>query len=233
MASDTVEAAMNVATGPAWADTNKYVGGIAGEIVSSGPKAGVTKAVGGAVNAGLNLVPQAMGYASPEKGSVGDKLNQATSNAIAAAATRGGAAGAITAAAEPLIRAGMDAVPQAAGYASPQTGSMGDRLNRFGSRVAAGAVGGALVGSVTGPGAAATALVGAVGGGLYDLAETGMEIAKYAFNSQSGGPQPSQKPAIANLSGPPAPAIPTEVPKNTYANSTLGRSSQVLATAFN
>lgn len=98
---------------------------------------------------------------------------------------RGGLPIAAQVAAEDAIRYGLNQSPAAAGYAPTQSGSgtTADRLNRFASRVTAGAVVGGALGSVTGPGALATATTGAVMAGAYDLAETGVELGRKYYQN--------------------------------------------------
>jgi len=98
---------------------------------------------------------------------------------------RGGLPIAAQVAAEDVIRAGLNQAPAAAGYAATQSGSgtVADRLNRFASRVTAGAAVGGAVGIGTGPGALATATTGAVAAGAYDLAETGVELARRYYQN--------------------------------------------------
>lgn len=98
---------------------------------------------------------------------------------------RGGLPIAAQVAAEDVIRYGLNQSPAAVGYAPTQSGSgtTADRLNRFASRVAAGAAVGGALGSVTGPGALATATTGAVMAGAYDLAETGVEMGRKYYQN--------------------------------------------------
>lgn len=88
-------------------------------------------------------------------------------------------------AAEDAIRYGLNQSPAAVGYAPTQSGSgtTADRLNRFASRVTAGAAVGGALGSVTGPGALATATTVAVMAGAYDLAETGVELGRKYYQN--------------------------------------------------
>jgi hypothetical protein len=183
---------------------SEYGGNIASGITSGGKKGGVSSAIAGAAERGLNYAPAAFGYKPFQEGSSQAQLNAMASKVMSAAATgsRGGAVGAL---AEGATKYGLEKIPEMAGYAKPESGSTTDRLNRFASRVVGGAAAGAALTSPTGPGMGAGALAGAVAGGAYDLAETGMELINKGIdaykNSGSKAPQPAEKMSFSQEMG--------------------------------